>query len=64
MVVNVEDNIIEVVKSKKGKTAGTKYRVKPENLYKALSDRDNLVAHKGEEEKAEKILDKPIKSVD
>ena len=56
MVVNVEDNIIEVVKSKKGKTAGTKYRVKAENLYKALPDMDNLVAHKDEEEKAEKII--------
>ena len=52
MVVQVEDDLIEVVKAKKGRTAGTKYKVKAENVYKALPDMDSSVIN--EEKKTEK----------
>ena len=55
--------ISEVVKSKRGKTAGTKYKVKAENLYKALPDMENLVV-KEEENAEEKILDNPVENSD
>ena len=63
MVVNVENDLIEVVKSKRGKTSGTKYKVKAENLYKALPDMENLVV-KEEENAEEKILDDPVENSD
>ena len=36
IMVEVKDNLLEVVKAKKGKTAGIRYKVKIENVYKAL----------------------------
>ena len=56
MVVKVEDDLIEVVKAKKGKTAGTKYRVKAENVYKALPDMNPSVTSGKKETEKEKLL--------
>ena len=57
MVVKVEDDLIEVVKAKKGKTGGTKYRVNTKNIYKALPDMDSLVVNGEQNTEEEKLLD-------